>query len=76
MHTHMHTHKRTHTKIHNLVLAQGKALALSWNVPFFEASAMERVNVDEAFFQLLREVRQSQLLTANTTPKETACNLS
>eukprot|EP01130_Rhizamoeba_saxonica_P002796 TRINITY_DN12560_c0_g1_i1.p1 TRINITY_DN12560_c0_g1~~TRINITY_DN12560_c0_g1_i1.p1 ORF type:complete len:183 (+),score=36.40 TRINITY_DN12560_c0_g1_i1:2-550(+) len=29
-----------------------------WEVPFFETSAKKRINVDEAFFELVREVRK------------------
>jgi len=34
-----------------------KELARQWNIPFFETSAKERINVEEAFYQLVREVK-------------------
>ncbi len=39
--------------------AEGKELAKSWGCPFFETSAQHRVNVEEIFHQLVREVRKS-----------------
>lgn len=36
---------------------EGKELAKMWNCPFYEASAFNRHNVDEAFFQAVREIR-------------------
>eukprot|EP01027_Heterolobosea_sp_BB2_P022425 GEZU01033021.1.p1 GENE.GEZU01033021.1~~GEZU01033021.1.p1 ORF type:complete len:968 (+),score=243.56 GEZU01033021.1:73-2976(+) len=35
---------------------EGESLARSWNAPFIETSAKLRTNVDEAFFQLVREI--------------------
>jgi GTPase KRas protein len=37
----------------------GSDLAKSWGIPFFESSARLRVNVDETFAQVVREIRQS-----------------
>jgi GTPase KRas protein len=37
---------------------EGEDLAKSWNCPFFETSAKTRVNVEESFFQLVREIRK------------------
>lgn len=34
-------------------------LAQKWSIPFFETSAFARVNVDECFHQLIREVDKS-----------------
>ncbi|KAJ9055453.1 RAS1 protein [Entomophthora muscae] len=39
--------------------AQGKDLARGFNCPFKETSAKKRTNVDEAFFDLVREIRKS-----------------
>ena len=38
---------------------EGKELAGNFNCPFFETSAKNRVNVDESFEALVREVRKS-----------------
>lgn len=37
---------------------EGKELARSFEAPFFETSAKARINVEEAFFQLVREIRK------------------
>jgi len=40
---------------------EGEDLTKSFGVPFFETSALSRINIDESFFELVREVRkQSQ----------------
>jgi GTPase KRas len=38
--------------------AEGQEKAKSFNCPFFESSAKTRVNVEESFYQLVREIRQ------------------
>jgi GTPase KRas protein len=40
---------------------EGTNLAKAWNCPFFETSAKVRINVDECFFQLVREIRKENL---------------
>ena len=35
---------------------EGRALAQSFGVPFFVTSAKDRINVDEAFFELVGQV--------------------
>jgi len=37
---------------------EGEEYALSMGVPFFETSAKHRVNIDEAFIQVVREIRK------------------
>ena len=39
--------------------SEGQGLARSFNSPFMESSAKTRVNVEEAFFELVREIRKS-----------------
>lgn len=48
--------------------ADGQELAKSFGVPFFESSAKSRINVEESFFELVREIRKS-LGTSNKTAK-------
>ena len=38
---------------------EGEALASQFGCPYFETSAKEHINVEEAFSQLVREVRQN-----------------
>lgn len=38
---------------------QGQDLAASWACPYIETSAKTRTNVDEAFFELVREIRRA-----------------
>jgi len=40
---------------------EASALAKQWSVPFHEASALARINVEESFFDLVREIRKSGL---------------
>uniref|UniRef100_A0A6B2LKL9 Uncharacterized protein n=1 Tax=Arcella intermedia TaxID=1963864 RepID=A0A6B2LKL9_9EUKA len=42
---------------HKVQKTEGAALSRRWDVPFFETSAFTRQNVEEAFFQLVREIR-------------------
>jgi GTPase KRas protein len=37
---------------------EGKELAKSFDAPFVETSAKVRINVEESFFQLVREIRK------------------
>jgi GTPase KRas protein len=52
-------HKRAVSK------EEGEALTKSFGCPFLEVSIKERVNVEEAFFQIVREIRKSEI--AKTT---------
>ena len=45
---------------------EGEDLAKSFGVPFFETSALSRINVDESFFELVREIRKARV--AESTP--------
>jgi len=46
---------------------EGSDLAKSWSIPFMETSARTRQNVDEVWFELVRQVR---LLTVHATKKK------
>lgn len=37
---------------------EGQELAKSFNCPFFESSAKTRINVEESFYELVREIRK------------------
>jgi GTPase KRas protein len=51
--------------------AEGTELAEKWGCPFFEASAKQRTNVEEAFFALVRAIRKIRNNTfVPTTPKK------
>jgi len=36
---------------------EGQKLAASWGCPFFETSAKEKINNEECFFQVVRQIR-------------------
>jgi hypothetical protein len=42
--------------VKEVTLAQGRALANEYGIPFFEASAAHNLNVDEAFLRLASDV--------------------
>lgn len=46
---------------------EGKDLASSFKIPFMETSAKTRLNVEESFFELVREVRKYQQENAPKT---------
>lgn len=41
-------------------MGEGQDLAKSFNCPFIESSAKQRINVEEAFFELVREIRKDR----------------
>eukprot|EP01114_Cavostelium_apophysatum_P018160 TRINITY_DN5559_c0_g1_i2.p1 TRINITY_DN5559_c0_g1~~TRINITY_DN5559_c0_g1_i2.p1 ORF type:complete len:123 (+),score=25.02 TRINITY_DN5559_c0_g1_i2:339-707(+) len=50
---------------------EGQELAKSFGVPFRESSAKSRINVDEVWFDLVREVRnQRRIGNPNKKPKK------
>ncbi|KAH3765380.1 Ras GTPase [Pelomyxa schiedti] len=48
---------------------EGAELARSWGIPFLETSAKTRLNVEAAFAQIVREVRNSLAPTPKPKPK-------
>lgn len=60
-----------------------RTLVNKWNVPYFEASAKQDLNVEESFFELVRKMRNAQAKivstesTNNVKPgnKKSKCNL-
>ena len=53
---------------------EGSAMAKNFGSAFFETSAKLRKNVDESFYELVREVRKARL-AANKKPKRRMFNL-
>jgi len=49
---------------------EGRDLAKSYVVPFFETSAKTRINVEESFFELVREIRRQEEKTPQVKKKE------
>uniref|UniRef100_A0A6B2LKK1 small monomeric GTPase n=1 Tax=Arcella intermedia TaxID=1963864 RepID=A0A6B2LKK1_9EUKA len=43
-----------------VTVEEGEELARSWGVPFFETSSLTRINVDESFYQIVREIKNFQ----------------
>src|SRR3990167_8470657 len=58
--------------------AEGKDLAKSFGCPIFETSAKARINVEEAFYELVREIRKysNKNGTATTKTKKKKGNCS
>ena len=48
---------------------EGMALAARWGCPFFEASAKEKINDQEVFFSVVREIIKNQTHVAEPTGK-------
>lgn len=47
--------------------SEGQAYADRYGLPFFEASAKENINVEAAFFSLVRQIRKTAPTTTMTT---------
>jgi GTPase KRas protein len=47
-------------ELRQVTTLEGRDLAKSFGCPFFETSAKRRVNVDECFFALVREIRKEE----------------
>jgi small GTP-binding protein len=50
---------------------EGEELASQWKVPFLETSAKSRINVDESFIQLAREIKKKQKTKESEKSKDT-----
>lgn len=46
-------------EVREVTTAEGAQLARGWNSPFYETSALSRVNVEVAFHDIVREIRKS-----------------
>jgi GTPase SAR1 family protein len=57
--------------------AEAQERANAWGIPFYETSALARINVEEAFFELVRQIRQHlpSLKTDRKSPKKKPCTL-
>src|SRR3990167_1346142 len=47
----------------DVTTVEGQDLAKTFGCPFFETSAKERINVEESFYEALREIRRSIVTT-------------
>ena len=54
---------------------EGQELARSWDCPFFETSAKENINVEDSFYQLVREVRKLNALQESNRNRKTVCSI-
>lgn len=55
---------------------EGKDLCKSFGVPFFETSAFARINIEESFFQVVREIRNSgRDQVPVKKPRKKACSI-
>lgn len=56
---------------------EGEELAAKWGVEFREASAKTKVNNEECFFELVRQVRlkQARVSAAGKKPKKRRCTI-
>jgi len=45
-------------KERSVTVAEGQELAKSFSIPFFETSAKARINIEECFYELVREIRR------------------
>jgi len=50
---------------------EGKKIAETWKIPFFESSAKTSINVKEAFFELVRQIRIIQYHNNQNTNEKT-----
>jgi GTPase KRas protein len=48
----------------------GFDFARKYNIPFFESSAKLKINVEESFFQLVREIRKERNIISNNSTKK------
>ncbi|CEO97156.1 Ras family [Plasmodiophora brassicae] len=56
--------------------SEGEELAAQWGCPFFETSAKEKINNEECFFQVVREIRKMEKKTAPpTTQRKKMCTI-
>ena len=52
-----------------VTLEQGQELAKTYRAPFFPTSAKNRTNVEEAFYELIREIRKDPTMLEQQTRK-------
>lgn len=59
----------SHPYLGEIPEVEGRSLANQWGVPFFETSAFNRQNVDECFFEAVREVRRADQASMSQSNK-------
>ena len=63
----------------NVAKAEAKNLAESWGIPFLEGSAKANNNVENGFFELVREIKKDKLERAKPNKKgkgkKKGCNM-
>ena len=60
-HTHTHTLKSDMADRREVSTTEGEQLAQQLQCPFLETSAKMRINIDECFHELVREIKKCQL---------------
>lgn len=53
-----------------VTIGQGLALAEKWHVPFFEVSAVAKINVDEVFFECVKKILRIRQYRAEARTSE------
>jgi len=49
---------------------EAESIAKNWGCPFYETSALARINVEEAFYDLVREIRKENTTKSNPGGKK------
>jgi len=55
--------------------ADGQAKADGWSCPWFETSAKTKTNCEDAFYQVVKEIRKAKEVPGKVQPKKGLCTL-
>jgi len=58
-----------------IAMCEGVEVAKTWNCKFMETSAKSRINIEECFIDLVRQIRQFKGTVVQSTPKKRTCVL-